>query len=492
MCTSTRFCLHHSITFLSGSLNLINLTLATTFIITPYWFHHAGLLVGVGSLSFCLALCGIASLWVLECLGRTSLLYANNGYSCLNGNDIASIDRDRTFELNEMSKIIMGKMCEFIISLVVIVTGILFIIGAVVAGSQALSVNIPINTTSLTTCNSSEFDATFLAEGNCLNWYRIVVVSFGIVGTVLSCLNIQKLIFALVSLCIFRFIIMGYMICFSIFALRDETKNYTIQTDFITSFEFDRGMLAAGSLFAFVGLPDMIPSLTHSIKSKSQIRSIVSFSCIICFVVLTIYGSTLAFAFGTDIHQNSFLNLKPFTEGNHSFPIKVMSHLILLYPCLDGLSGFIYGVILTSNQTFSMITRKDFSEVSKKTSYRMLNLLIYLCYSIFSTVTCLFVSNIATVMGIIGLGSFIANVIIPAFLQIASSRKCSQIFTNSLAANIESKPAFRKALSLLFKSSFPTPYSGCYSSYFMVLVLSAISTLIVLTSFYFIVVVLLS
>ena len=462
--------------------------MTTSFVIIPYWFYHAGLLFGVVSLSFCLASCGIASFWVLECLGRTSLIHRNNEYSCLDGEVIASIDSDRNFELNEMSKIIMGKTCESIVSMVFIVSDIPYILGGIVTGSQALAVNIPINTTFFTTCISSDFDAAFLPVGNCLNWYRMVVVTVGIIGTVLSCLNSKNQIQVFVFLSVLRLIVMGYMICFSIFALRNEiTKNYTIPTSFVTSFEFDKGMVATGAYFSFMGLPIMIPYMTHSIKNKSQLRSMVVLSLILSAIILTCYGSALAFAFGANIHQNSFLNFQPYTMGNHSTFIKITSHLILLYPCLDGLSSYIYGVILASNLTFSIITRKDFSEVSKKISYRMLNLLIYLFYSILSISICLFISNLVTVVGIVGIGAYISNIALPSLLQITSNRKCSQVFTHSSASNFENKSILRKALSFLFKSSFPTPYSSFYSSYFMVIAISTILTIIFLTLFYYIV-----
>ena len=488
--TLQSLCGQPSFTLLNVCFNVINLTSTASFIILPYWFYHAGLLFGVISLSLCLVLCGIASFWVLECLGRASLLYRNSEYSCLNEKEdiVAYIDSNRNFELNEMSKIIMGKICDFIVSLVVILTSILCILAGIVLGSQALAVNIPINTTVLTTCNSSDFDASFLPVGNCLNWYRVVVGTFGIVATVLACLKSKNQIYVIVLLLTIRLIVMSYMVGFSIFSLRNEIiNNHTVPTNFVASFEFDKGMLAIGSFFSFISLPTLIPSMTHSIKNKSKIRPMIIIALILSTIILISYGSTLAFAFGTNIHQNSFLNFQPYTMDNHGSYLRITSHLILLYPCLDGLSSCMYGVILASNQTFSIITRKDFSEVSKKISYRILNLMIYLFYSIFPIFICLFVSNFATIVGSVGLGSFIANITIPCLLQITSNRKCSKVFTLPSASNSENKSIFRKVQSFLSKSYFPTPYSSFYSSHFMVITLSTISTLVFFTSFYFII-----
>ena len=476
-----------------GVFDVVNLTLTVTFLIVPYWFYHAGLLFGIVSLSLSLVLGGISSFWVLEVSARAGLLFRNKDYSLVNDESCKidiSIDPDRKFEFNELAKIVIGKIASFIISLIVTTSAILFMFSGIIPGSQALAVNIPINTTIFTACSSEEFDVAILPGGNCLNWYRLMVTIFGIVGTVLACLRGKDQIYVIVFLSILRLLVMCYMICFSIFVIRDEISNATIPTNFVTDFDLSKSMLATGAFFTFIYLPTLVPSVTHSITIKSSLRPLIIISFLFLAIFLSMYGSVLSFAFGSNIHQNSILNLQPYTMNNHSSALRVMSHIILLYPCLDGISSFMYGVILASNQTFTLFIGKDFSEVSKVKRYKILNLIIYVCFSIFPIIICLFISNIGTILDISGLIIFVSNIIIPALLQIFSTIKCRKLFSSILPKTRAwiNNSIFTNAITFLFESTFPTPYSSLYSSYFMVIAITLISTIFFSLSFVFLIV----
>ena len=493
MIRKIKSCLEHpKMLLIYGFFDVVNLTLTVTFLIVPYWFYHAGLLFGVVSLSLSLLLGGISSFWVLEISARTSLLFRNKDYSYIKSesNEIdTSIDPDRKFEINELSKIIVGKIVSFVVSMVVIVSAILFMFSGIIPGSQALAVNIQINTTVFTACSSDEFDVSLLPGGNCLNWYRLMVGIFGIVGTVLACLRGKDQIYVIVFLSILRLVVMCYMICFSIFVIHDKPLNSTIPTNFVTKFEISQSMLATGAFFTFIYLPSLIPSVTQPIPTKSKLQPMVIISLTFLAIFLSIYGSVLSFAFNTDIHQNSILNLQPYTMDNHNSVLKVMTHIILLYPCMDGIASFMYGVILASNQTFTLIIGKDLSQVSNIKKYKILNLTIYLCFSIFPIIVCLFISNIGIILVISGLIIFVSNILIPALLQIFSTRKCKKLFSFILSQSnlVENESLFRKIISFLFKSSFPTPYSSFYSSYFMVVTITSIATVSFSLSFFFLI-----
>ena len=96
---------------------------------------------------------------------------------------------------------------------------------SIIPGSQALAVNIPINTTVFAACNSSEFDIGFLpSEISCVNWYRLTVGVMGLIGTVLSCFLGKEQIYVRVILSIIRIIVMCYMMGFSIFVMSEDRK----------------------------------------------------------------------------------------------------------------------------------------------------------------------------------------------------------------------------------------------------------------------------
>ena len=479
---------HTNLTLVFSFFDIVNLTIAVSFLVIPYWFFHAGLLLGIVSLSLSLGLGAIASFWVLEVLARASFLQRNEDYSCINNRQdeiVPEIDPDRKFELNELSKITMSNISGSVVSSVVILSGILMIFDGIIPGSQALAVNIPINTTIFAACDSSEFDVGFLPEEiSCVNWYRLMVGVFGLIGTLLSCLRGKEQIYVIVILSIIRIVVMCYMMGFSIFVMSEDRKgNNSIETAFVTKFEFTQGMLATAAFFSMLILPSLVPSVVHPIRNKSRLRPLIIVTFVLLTILLSLYGIILSFAFGHSIHPNSILNLQPYTTDEYSWFVRVISHIILIYPCIDGISGYIYGVTLASNLTFTILTGKDFSELSIKRKFKLLNFLIYLGYSIVPTVVCLFISNLSIILNSSGLVVFISNIIIPSFLQIFSNKKCRKLL------NIvpESGSIRRKLFNKMFKASFPTPDSSFYSSTFMVVSITLTSSIIFVLTFYFLI-----
>ncbi|KAI6647596.1 hypothetical protein LOD99_8670 [Oopsacas minuta] len=478
-------CLNHpKLALFYGFFDVLNLTLTVSFLIIPYWFYNAGILFGIASLALSLALGGISSFWVLEILGRASFLHRSLEYSCINKDEdkiIPTIDPDRKFEFNGLSKIIIGKIGSTLVSLVVIVTGILMIFNGIIPGSQSLSVNIPINATIFTACNSSEFDVGFLpVDSNCVNWYRLMVGIFGLLGTILSCLGSKEQIYVIVFLSVLRLVVMSYMMGFSIYIISISPGNTTIETGFITHYDMSNGMLATAAFFSLLYLPTLVPAVTHSIPNKSRLRLLIIVSLVSLTVFLSLYGVILSFAFGHNIHPNSILNLQPYTMDERLWFLRIISHIILVYPCLDGISSFMYGVILASNQTFTILTGKDYSELSKKRKIQLLNLTIYLCFSIFPTFACLFISNVSIILDVSGLVIFISNIIIPSLLQIFSNFKCRR---KMILVSKKSGSQLKVILSFLFKAAFPTSDSGFYSSTFVVLCITTIASVIFAISF---------
>ena len=167
---------------------------------------------------------------------------------------------------------------------------------------------------------------------------------------------------------------------------KDRKGNTSIETAFVTKFEFTQRMLATAAFFSMLILPSLIPSVVHPIRNKSRIRPLIIVTFVSLTILLSLYGIILSFAFGHSIHQNSILNLQPYTTDEYSWFVRVISHIILIYPCLAGISGYIYGVTLASNITFTILTGKDFSELSIKRKFKLLNFLIYLGYSTVPTV----------------------------------------------------------------------------------------------------------
>ncbi|KAI6647597.1 hypothetical protein LOD99_8671 [Oopsacas minuta] len=423
-------------------------------------------------------------MWALEVLSRGRMLYIEAAQ--LNGENepLFCLYQERKFEFSELSSIIMGKFAKGIFTVLLIFVGFVFIFCGIVPSSQSLSVNIPVNTSVFRTCNSSEFDTGIIPSGRCLNWYRLMVSLFGVVGTISACLRAKEQKYMNIIFALARFTVMCYVVCFAIYVIvmcKDKA-----QENLITKFEFHQGMLAFATFFNFVSLPIFLPALSHLVAKKSIIVPVLVTSCVIVLLQCIIFSVVLVTAFGKDIHQNSLLNLQPYTVGNYSITVKVISHLVILYPCFDGICSFMFGVILASNQTFTILTGKDYTEFSNKMGYRVLNFSIYIFYSLSTTILALFVSNLAIIISLAGSIFFICNVLFPSLLNIVSSQKCRKLVAS------ENTSLLTRVSRFLFKSAFPTSFSGFYSGCLFIAITTAISAILFTISFYYLTITLFS
>ena len=471
-----------------------NISISVTFIIIPYWMYRAGLIMGTLSLAFCMLLIAVSSFWAMEVLSRGSILYANANRQeiiHLNGENqelLVHIDSNRKFEFNELSGIILGKVAKGIFTFFNICTGFTFIFVAIITCSQSLAVNIPIETSLFRTCNSSEFDTGVMPLGRCLNWYRVMVGSFGLVATVIACLRGKDQRYMHIIFAIVRAVVMFYTVCFAIFLIdKDVPNNHTNSIEFITKFDLKQQMLGLSTYFGCIALPTFVPVFTHLVTNKKILSRVMVFSIIAILIQILLFGSVNAFAYGRNVHPNALLNLQPYTMGNHSFLLKAISHTVILYPCIDSLCCFMFGVIICSNNTFTALTGKDYTEFSNKRLYQILLFTIYLSYSVLPVILAFFITNFQMILALSGLVVVCSNVLFPGLLQVVSSYKCTKLFPQqSTRVETYNESFCKRIYNFVFKSTFPTPYSGFYSNNCTVLTITTITTVFFAVSSYFV------
>ena len=432
----------------------------------------------------------------MEILARGRILHAHASRQepNLNGENqelLVHIDSNRKFELNELSDIILGKVAKGIFTFFNVSAGITYIFASIVTGSQSLAVNIPIASNLFNSCNSSEFDTGALPMGGCLNWYRLMVGSFGIIGTVIACLRGEEHRYVHITIAIVRAMVMCFMVFFSIFLIEKEALNNStnIVNEFIYKFEFKQQMLGLAAFFSTVTMASFVPAFTQLVRNKNYLIRVMIISTIALLIQAIVFGSITASAFGRGIHPNVLLNLQPYTMGNNSFFLKTISHLVIVYPCVDALCSFMLGVVLCSNHTFTALTGKDYTGFSNRRIFKLLKFAIYLSYSIVPIVLTFFIGNFQLLVGLSGLFGVLINVLFPSLLQIVSSYKCNKLFPqNRMIAGDDTarELLWKRVFNFIFKSTFPTPYSGYYSNNFAVLGITTTTSILYVVSSYFV------
>ena len=480
---------HPNVSLFFWFFDVMNITLTITFLVVPYWFYNAGLVMGIIMLTICFIFLIVASLWTLEVLGRANVLYRYaEGYINLNEgyeNIEVDINPDRKFEINEISSLSVGKIPNYIFTLVYIAVNMIFQFSALVTASQTLTTTIPINTTIFRTCSSSEFDTGWAPTGRCLNWYRIMVATFALFATALHFLRKKNQKYFMAFICLFRIFVILYMSCFSIFIITENnTRNQTkFETEFAERFSFQSGILAFASFAGIIMLPIMVPMTSYHVMNKKLLRPVMVASLIFSLIILTTFGMCLAFAFQSDIHPNSVLNLQPYTMDNQVYFIKIMSHLMIIFPLFDALPAYIFTAEIISNLTFTLLTGKDYTVYSSLWYWKMVNYLINLTYCVIPIIVCLFISNLVFFTVLTGIFISLCNVTFMGLIQYFTNRKC-RIFLEPM-----DKSKMKQFWDFLFKTSFPTPNTTFSSNNMIVFSILFISMILLILSAYFVIVI---
>ena len=483
-----RLLAHPNVSLIFWMFDIMTITYAITFLVLPYWFYQAGLFMGISMLSVCFALSIVASLWILEALGRMNALYRQEqGYISLDGKyeiSEVSINPERKFELNEILSFTVGKTANCIFTLGNIIGCLIMQFYTVVIIAQSLSTTLPINTTTFRTCNSSEFDTNWVPVGRCLNWYRIMVGGFGFFATALHFLRKKNQKYIMAAISLFRIFVILYMTCFSIFIIQKESGNNQTKYEhhFVERFSFRSGILAFASFSGMIFMPTMMPFASHNVMNKKLLRPVMVASLLLSLFLLTAYSICLALAFESNIHPNVVLNMQTFTMDKHIF-IQIMSYLMIIFPIFDASSGFACTVTFLSNITFTLLIGKDYTAYSRTWHWKLLNFFINFTYCSLSWVVCMFISNVAFITSLAGVFICICSVTFTGLIQFSTNRKCN-IFIES-AVN---KSKIKQFWGFLFKTSFPTPNTTIFSNNMVVFLIVFSSIVMSMLSFYFIIV----
>lgn len=298
--------------------------------------------------------------WVLEVEARAILL-EKRGLVVQEEDPKEVLITDRKFEMNELCGVFIGKWgkLSFSVGLFVYMTTGLWSFGSVFGIS--LTSKIPILSSG--PCNMYEVP---LSSG-CHETYLIYMAIFAAVVVPLSCLELKEQISIQVTLCLCRFLVVGFMIL-TILVYVIQTGRMTVDPDPSHSFKDFVDFSGFASIFTTSIYAQLfhhsVPVLAHPITNKTHLRPMFICGLLTTMSLYIIIGLTASFFFGNLVQPLVTLNWEFYT--GHDFPLSpssasrpwwaiFISYYIMLFPALDVVSGFPLGAIILGNAIFASL-----------------------------------------------------------------------------------------------------------------------------------------
>ena len=514
----------------------LNFILGTGFLGIPFTLFNAGIIPSLLTLTLLSVTGCITALWMLEILGRTrvlnklrggtareTLINENSERCILDSNDnIYTISHKRKFEMTELCEIMFGITGKIIFILIMIIYSCLTLWSFAAVVGTSWATNIPLNNSVVMECNETYFTKKYFpSEIRCFNLYRICVSVFGAFVVFLSLLelNEQKYIQALFS--ILRFIALSSIITFSIFliihnsiepknALPPSLRNSnSTATTLLSRFDFKWWLVTIPVLVYAQNLHQGIPSLTHPISNKKQLKPMIIATFITTWCFYTILGLVVSLAFRNLINENATLNWNYFTETPNNIAVRIISYFIILFPSFDIISAYPLVVTTLANNAYLVLMGRDTSQTYVSWKDRIVKLSFRFFFAFIPLIGGLFVSNLVTVLNFAGLFAFAMLFFVPITCQFQSKRLCKkeiEDFREDETHNIfepltprvpsngseshfsdqtvsparYSSPSRQgdnkyAILELLLSVEVRTPYSGWYSSNLVLIVVSIVA-----------------
>ena len=526
----------HQFNVLIGYFYNLNFILGTGFLGIPFTFYHAGIFPSLATLTILSVSGCITALWLLEILARARVLNklrtGNEKEAILNENsesynssiqqEVYFISSKRKFEMTELCDIMFGLVGKISFVIIMTIYSFLTLWSFCAVVGTTWSSNIPVNTSMVAECHQTDFTMQYFPTNTrCYSWYRVCVSVFGVVVTLLSLLelNEQKYIQAIFS--ILRFVALSSIITFAIYlivynSLNADTPipsglNHTnaTSTQLLSRFDMKWWLVTIPVLVYAQNLHQGIPSLTHPVLPKIRLKAMLIATFVTTWSFYTLLGIVVSFAFLSLINENATLDWNYFTGAAHNIAVRIISYFIILFPSLDIISAYPLVVTTVANNLYLVLMRRDTSEAMSTWKDRIGKLLFRFVFAIVPLIGAMFISNLVTVLNFAGLFAFAMLFFVPIFCQIQSKRLCvkklesnqddvSAIFEHlmprSVSAGVEShysdqtvsparynspmhrNKAFKnKFLHFLFYVEARTPYSGWYSSNFVIICVSIVA-----------------
>ena len=514
----------------------LNFILGTGFLGIPFTFYNAGVVPSLLTLTLLSVTGCITALWMLEILGRTRVLHKLRGGTARETlinedsernlfdttDNIYSISHKRKFEMTELCEIMFGLPGKIIFVIIMTIYSCLTLWSFAAVVGTSWSTNIPLNNSVVMECNETDFmRKLFPLDVRCFNLYKISVSVFGAFVMLLSLLelNEQKYIQALFS--ILRFIALISIIIFSIFLIIHNSidpknalpptlrnSNSTI-TNALSRFDVKWWLVTIPVLVYAQNLHQGIPSLTHPVSNKRQLKPMLITTFITTWCFYTIIGLVVSFAFRNLVNENATLNWNYFTEAPNNIMVRIISYFIILFPSLDIISAYPLVVTTLANNVYIVLMCRDTSETIFSWKDRIGKLSFRFFFAFIPLIGGLFVSNLVTVLNFAGLFAFAMLFFVPITCQFQSKRLCKKEIEDFREVDAQSifEPLTPRALSLGTESHFSdqsvsparysspskqgdkkhaliellinvdarTPYSGWYSNNLVLIVISLVA-----------------
>eukprot|EP01114_Cavostelium_apophysatum_P016316 TRINITY_DN4610_c0_g1_i1.p1 TRINITY_DN4610_c0_g1~~TRINITY_DN4610_c0_g1_i1.p1 ORF type:complete len:496 (+),score=54.06 TRINITY_DN4610_c0_g1_i1:130-1617(+) len=420
----------------------INYVVGTGIFSLPYGFYNSGF----GLATLCLITSGIFSLfcayWVLEVLARTEGIHS----TVYDIQDSTGLSEERkphnhvTFRKFDFTKMfetyygLKGKLfCQLIMSLYCY--GVLWAFSAVFASSvDSLFFQFVLKNTH---CDPYHND---ISE-SCHKGYFVCIAFFACIVIPLACLDVAEQAVIQIGLASYRAIAFLLMTTTVAVALFHPNPNGTPEYEFSGPpyLAFDSPFKVSGFSAIFsssvvaLTFHYCIPDLIVTVKDKSAFKKVITGAIFAIIVLYFVFGPICALYFGKNTYPLVTLNWTNYSglgggwgAGERPWWAVMIQLLVMVFPILDMLSVFPLVAITLGNNILESSPQffKDRFPGKK------------------GKIICRFVAAVPPIALGAGLGqlnkifgftalfAFFLEFVFPAFLQIASTRKCKKWWGN--------------------------------------------------------------
>jgi len=333
---------------------------------------------------------------------------------------------DHKFEFTDICELFVGTRARKLLSILVTITAWTFLTTYTSVFSS--------NTASVITRFSEDEPCTTFGEGQCLTYYRLVALAYGIVVITLSMLTFkEQKEYQLINYYL-RLILAGIVVMSAIYTAQSTPSSEKPDLSQWPVWDFS-GFGKMASILAFIYVFQLsIPGIGHAMTEKKSINPKHIFRIVVLvmgIVVLAVSITTIT-AYGKDTLPMSALNWATFSL--HSDNLEGLSHVIsvfiLLFPAFDMLSCFpLWAIVVGENLFGFFVPIHDPSELQGavtvlgvKVNKGVLKKVLIFFSSALPFMVGLMVSNLANILDFTGLGSILLYGL-PAWFEYISEKR---------------------------------------------------------------------
>ena len=463
---------------------IINYTLGSGFLSLPYIFYKAGILITTLTYIFYCVVSLVSALYVLEFLGRVHVLdkgLETEESQLINADpekkdELFLHSKDRKYEVSESGQILFGYWANIVITVLFccFYTTSQWAYCAISAAS--IATNLPLDTPTFLTCNSSEFITSLPTQHRCLNLYRVSAMGYGIVVVLLSVIDIRKQKYFQLILGIVRFILLFSIIVFSTVKFIVDIINHGAPTSIHINDTSSNGttytniLLDVNILYIFYGIPIylyslqnhyFLPTALFTVSNKKVLKKFIIAVYLTLGILLSVLSISISLAFSENSNPSCVLNWLPYTHHSYHILLRIFAYIVIFFPVIDTLSCYSLSTILQANILFQIIMRMDTSQIHNLRQ-KIFLLVIRCILAVLPLLLSLFVANLIIITDISGLFSIALILITPVIFQWRSQRLI-QLIPGLSGTVSRANSLYARTKLLLFSTRARTPYSGWYS-----------------------------